>query len=78
MLRCACDEQRSTAFQRSNDKEEEERGEEERRGEAENVGEGPNEEERVRRLSLSVCRGRLGGAMWFLHLLRLHGKRIGF
>jgi hypothetical protein len=73
MLRCARDEQRSTAFQRSNDKEEEEQ-----RGEAENVGEGPNEEERLSRLSLSVCRGRLGGAMWFLHLLRLHGKRIGF
>jgi hypothetical protein len=32
---------------------------------------------RKRRLSLSVCRGRLGGATWFLLLLRLHGKRIG-
>jgi hypothetical protein len=41
MLRCACDEeQRSIAFQRSDDEEEERRGEE-----AENVGEGPNEEE---------------------------------
>jgi hypothetical protein len=29
-------------------------------------------------LSLSECRGRLGGATWFLLLLCPHGKRIGF
>jgi hypothetical protein len=52
MLRCARDEQRSIAFQRSDDEEEEERGEDEERGEeerrgeeAENVGDGPNVEE---------------------------------
>jgi hypothetical protein len=33
---------------------------------------------RRRRLSLSVCRGRLGGATWLLLLLRPHGKRIEF
>jgi hypothetical protein len=31
-----------------------------------------------RRLSLSVCPGRLIGAMWLILLLRPHGKRIGF
>jgi hypothetical protein len=31
-----------------------------------------------RRLSLNVCRGRLGGATWLHLLLRPHGKRIGF
>jgi hypothetical protein len=33
---------------------------------------------RRRRLSLSVCWGRLGGATWLLLLLRPHKKRIGF
>jgi hypothetical protein len=33
---------------------------------------------RSRRLSLSVCQGRLGGATWLLLLLHPHGKRIGF
>jgi hypothetical protein len=33
---------------------------------------------RRRRLGLSVCRGRLIGAMWLILLLRAHGKRIGF
>jgi hypothetical protein len=33
---------------------------------------------RRRRLRLNVSRGRLGGAMWLLLLLRPHGKRIGF
>jgi hypothetical protein len=33
---------------------------------------------RKRRLSLSVCRGRLEGATWLLLLLRPHRKRIGF
>jgi hypothetical protein len=33
---------------------------------------------RRRRRSLSVCRGRLGGATLLLLLLRPHGKRIGF
>jgi hypothetical protein len=33
---------------------------------------------RRRRLSLSVWRGRLGGAMWLLLLLHLHEKRIEF
>jgi hypothetical protein len=33
---------------------------------------------RRRRLSLSLCRGRLVGVMWWLLLLRPHGKRIGF
>jgi hypothetical protein len=32
---------------------------------------------RRRRLSLSICRGRLGGAMCLL-LLRPHEKRMGF
>jgi hypothetical protein len=78
MLRCARDEQRSIAFQRPDDEEEKERGEEERRGEeAENVGEGPMRR-RVSRLSLSMCRGRLGGATWLLLLLRPYGKRIAF
>jgi hypothetical protein len=92
MLRCARGEEgrRSITFQRSDDEEEEQQhgkeeqgaeedqgGEEEwRGGEAENVGEGPNEERR--RLSLSVCRGRLRGATWLLLLLRPYGKRIGF
>jgi hypothetical protein len=77
MLRCARDEeQRSIAFQCSDDEEEEQRVEEEQHGEeAENVGEGPM---RRRRLSLSVCRGRLGGATWLLLLLRPHGKRMEF
>jgi hypothetical protein len=81
MLRCACDEEeeRSIAFQRSDNGEEEERGEEEQHGEeAENVGRGPMTMMRVRRLSLSVCRGRLGGATWLLLLLRPHEKRIEF
>jgi hypothetical protein len=33
---------------------------------------------RVRRLSLSVRRGKVGGATWLLLLLCLHGKRIEF
>jgi hypothetical protein len=33
---------------------------------------------RRRRLSLSVCRGRLRGATWLLLLLHPHGKMIGF
>jgi hypothetical protein len=33
---------------------------------------------RRRRLRLNVSRGRLGGDMWLLLLLRPHGKRIGF
>jgi hypothetical protein len=33
---------------------------------------------RRKRLSLNVCRGRLGGATWLHLLLRPHGKRIGF
>jgi hypothetical protein len=33
---------------------------------------------RKRRLSLSVCRGRLEGATWLLLLMRPHGMRIGF
>jgi hypothetical protein len=32
----------------------------------------------LRRLHLSVCRGKLGGATWLLLCLRPHGKRIGF
>jgi hypothetical protein len=33
---------------------------------------------RRRRLSLSVCQGRLIGASWLLLLLHPHEKRIGF
>jgi hypothetical protein len=33
---------------------------------------------RRRRLGFNVCRGRLGGATWLLHLLHPHGKMIGF
>jgi hypothetical protein len=33
---------------------------------------------RRRRLSLSVCQGRLGGDTWLLLLLCPHRKRIGF
>jgi hypothetical protein len=32
----------------------------------------------LRRLHLSVCRGKLGGATWLLLYLHPHGKRIGF
>jgi hypothetical protein len=40
------------------------------------LGRGPMR--RRRRLSLSVCQGRLRGATWLLLLLCPNGRRIGF
>jgi hypothetical protein len=39
---------------------------------------GPMRRRRARRLSLTMCCGRLRGATWLQLLLRSHGKRIGF